>query len=151
MDSARFDHVAHAAPSIRDLLPLYADQLGGRPMYGGDNERVGYRGLMLGYADGSRIELLEPLAGSSFLDSFFARNPRGGLHHVTFRTDDIERTMSGCERAGFELVSAYLEDPEWLEVFVHPRSASGTVVQLLQAPPGVPAPQPGIALSEILG
>lgn len=154
MEGVRFDHVAHAARSIRDLMPLYADQLGGRPLSWGSNERFGYRGVMLGYSDGSRIELLDPTPNSDFLDSFFSHNPRGGLHHLTFRTDDIERAMVGCRKAGFELVGEYLDDPDWLEVFVHPRSAHGTVVQLLQAPPMPPGPQsPGAptSLVEFLG
>ena len=41
------------------------------------NVRVGYRGIVIGYPGGGKVELLEPLPGSTFLDSFFARNPLG--------------------------------------------------------------------------
>ena len=30
VEDAKFDHVAHVAPRIRELLPLYAEMLGGR-------------------------------------------------------------------------------------------------------------------------
>jgi len=151
IEGGRFDHVAHAAPTIRELLPLYAGQLGGRPLYGGENVRVGYRGTMLGFADGSQIELLEPLPGSTFLDSFFARNPAGGLHHVTFRVDDLRAAVASARAAGLEIVGEYLDDPDWLEAFVHPRAANGTVVQLLQASPHLPAKMPGVTFDDLLG
>jgi methylmalonyl-CoA/ethylmalonyl-CoA epimerase len=44
-----FDHAAHAAPSIRSLLPIYRDVLGGRFFAGGDNVRVGYRAVQLDF------------------------------------------------------------------------------------------------------
>jgi len=151
IEGGRFDHVAHAATTIRELLPLYAGQLGGRPLYGGENERVGYRGMMLGFGDGSQIELLEPLPGSTFLDRFFARNPAGGLHHVTFRVDDLRRAVERARAAGLEIVGEYLDDPDWLEAFVHPRAAHGTVVQLLETAPDRPAKMPGVTFDDLLG
>src|SRR5205085_8797529 len=86
---AVFDHVGVAAPRLRDLLPIYHDLLGGRFLQGGDNARVGYRALQLAYHDGTKIELLEPLDGSTFFDSFFRRTAGGGLHHVTFTVGDM--------------------------------------------------------------
>ncbi|TMR05679.1 hypothetical protein ETD86_52985 [Nonomuraea turkmeniaca] len=69
---ATFDHTAVAAPRIRDLLPIYRDLLGGRHLGGGgDNRAAGYRTLQLSYANGSKAELMEPLTGSTFFDSFF--------------------------------------------------------------------------------
>ena len=132
---ARFDHAAIAAPRIRDLLPLYADILGGRIINGGDNTRVGYRALQLAYADGSKIELMEPLAGSTFFDAFFAS--RGaGLHHVTFKVDNLDDALDRLRAAGIPLTGLYRDDPAWQEVFIHPRDASGVLVQIAQSVPG---------------
>ncbi|MHB1468606.1 MAG: VOC family protein [Solirubrobacteraceae bacterium] len=96
---ARFDHVAHAAPRISDLLPLYRDVLGGRFSSGAPNEQLGYRTLHLTYANGSKIELMEPLPGSAFLRSFFERNPLGGLHHITFRVPSLDEALAGGRAA----------------------------------------------------
>jgi methylmalonyl-CoA/ethylmalonyl-CoA epimerase len=145
---AVFDHAAVAAPRIRDLLPLYVGVLGGRIVNGGDNQRVGYRALQLEFPDGSRIELMEPLAGSSFFDKFFKRG--GGLHHVTFKVADIRAAIERMEAAGIPLTGAFLDDPNWREVFVHPREASGVLVQLAQAAPGYP-PRPGnLTIDDVL-
>jgi methylmalonyl-CoA/ethylmalonyl-CoA epimerase len=145
---ARFDHTAVAAPRLRDLLPLYADLLGGRVVNGGDNQRVGYRALQLGYSDESRIELMEPLGGSTFFDSFFARG--GGLHHVTFKVDDIHAAIDGAGRLGLTVVGVFLDDEEWKEAFLHPRAAHGVLVQFAQVAPGYPPPPGDLTIDQIL-
>jgi methylmalonyl-CoA/ethylmalonyl-CoA epimerase len=148
---AYFDHAAHAAARIRDLLPLYAGQLGGEFLYGGDNARVGYKGVVLGFAGGGKVELLEPLPGSAFFDSFFARNPIGGLHHLTFRVADVHDALERARAAGFTMVGANNDDPDWMEAFVHPRSGHGVLVQFVQAPADFPRRGPGETLQSVLG
>lgn len=145
---AIFDHVAHAAHSISSLLPLYHDVLGGRFYNGGDNVRVGYRAVQLIYPDDSRIELLEPLPGSDFLDRFFARNPNGGLHHVTFMVGDLDAAIAAAREREFELVGEHRGNPAHEEVFIHPRSAAGTVVQLVGGYRS--DPEPGRTLEGVL-
>jgi methylmalonyl-CoA/ethylmalonyl-CoA epimerase len=151
LEGAKFDHAAHAAPRVRDLLALYQDQLGGRFVYGGANDRVGYRALVLEFRGGGKVELMEPLPGSSFLDSFFARNPRGGLHHLTFRVLDIDQSIDRALAAGFELIGVYLEREQWREAFVHPRAAHGALVQFVQAPSDYPRLGQGGSIDEVLG
>ena len=146
---AVFDHAAVAARRIRDLLPIYHELLGGSFVEGGDNQRVGYRAVQLGFADGSRVELMEPLRGSTFFDSFFATRGAGGLHHITFKVDDIEVAVAAMRRHGFALTGLYLEDRFWREVFVHPHQAYGTLVQIAQADGPYPSP-PDLTLDGVL-
>ncbi|MGE3619360.1 MAG: VOC family protein [Acidimicrobiia bacterium] len=146
--TAVFDHCAVAAPRLRDLLPLYRDVLGGVFANGGDNQRIGYRAMQLAFGNGSRIELMEPLAGSTFFDSFFRRG--GGLHHVTFKVNDLRAAIALLEDRSVPLTGLYLGDPNWLEVFIHPRDAQGVLVQLAQAPPGFPAPPGDLTIEDIL-
>lgn len=148
--AATFDHVAHAAPRILDLLPLYRDLLGGVFHAGGANPRVGYRAVQLVFAGGGKIELLEPIDGSTFLDSFFRRNPAGGLHHVTFRVPDIRAAVPAAEALGFDVIGVYYGDPRWQEAFLHPRSAHGVLLQMVEAEPGFPGPRPGSTLESVL-
>jgi methylmalonyl-CoA/ethylmalonyl-CoA epimerase len=134
---ARFDHVAVAAPRIRDLLPLYQDLLGGVFAFGGDNARVGYRALQLRFPDDRRVELMEPLPGSTFFDRFFVRTKGGGVHHMTFLVPDIHAALAAVEAGGWTSTSVFLDNPAWREVFLHPRETGGTLVQLVQADKGV--------------
>jgi methylmalonyl-CoA/ethylmalonyl-CoA epimerase len=140
LPEAKFDHVAHAARQIADLLPLYRDLLGGRFTSGAANQELGYRTLHLAYGDGSKIELMEPLPGSHFLDSFFARNPLGGLHHITFRVPSLDAALAAARAAGLQTFGESRELAGWSEAFIHPRVAHGTIVQIAEAdddfPPG---------------
>jgi methylmalonyl-CoA/ethylmalonyl-CoA epimerase len=130
--AAVFDHAAIAARRLRDLLPLYQGILGGEFLAGDDNQRIGYRALQLRYPDGTRIELMEPLAGSTFFDKFFAGRGEG-LHHITFKVPDIHAALAVLERHGVPTTGVHLDNPDWLEVFVHPKVANGVLVQIAQA------------------
>lgn len=133
--AANYDHVAVATRRIRDVLPLYAGLLGGTFYWGGDNARTGFRALQLALANGARIELLEPLPGSTFLDRFLERTGGGGLHHVTCKVPDIRAAMAAAEQAGYTVTSPYLDNPDWQEIFLHPKETGGVLLQLVQAPP----------------
>lgn len=137
---AVFDHAAVAAPRLRDLLAVYRDLLGGVFLHGGDNTRVGFRIIQLGYSDNSKIELLEPLGDSTFFESFFRRTGGGGLHHITFKVRDLDLAVQRMTERGYRLYGLYRDDPAWQEVFLHPKESHGTLVQLAQV--GAPAPTP---------
>ncbi len=135
--AASFDHVAHALPSIRSALPIYRDVLGGELVHVADSP-TGFRAVQVAFGGGTKIELIEPVPGSTFLDRFLARNPTGGLHHVTFRVADVAAAAEAAERAGFTVFGLNLERPEWKEAFVHPRVAHGALVQFAEIAPGFP-------------
>jgi methylmalonyl-CoA/ethylmalonyl-CoA epimerase len=138
---AVFDHVAHAVPSIRDVLPLYVDLLGGEIEGGGFNPWGGHLAVQLIYPGGSRLELLEPTRpDSQSCSGFLARNRRGGLHHLTFKVADIRAALDSLGAAGFEPFGLMLDDPGWREAYLHPRQTSGVLVQIAQSSGGIPPP-----------
>src|SRR5262245_316790 len=115
---ARFDHLGIAVPSIGAVLPLYIDLLGGWPISGRVSPWAGHLAVQIEFPGGGRIELLEPTSATSpSIGGFLERNPRGGLHHMTFKVDDIFTAVEQVEAAGFTLVSTKLERPEWKETF----------------------------------
>jgi methylmalonyl-CoA/ethylmalonyl-CoA epimerase len=140
-----FDHTAVAAPRIRDLLPIYLDLLGGLHLGGGDNVANGYRTLQLKYRNGSKIELMEPLAGSSFFDTFFElTRGRGGVHHLNFHVSDIHAAVARLTGRGYRLHALNLDDPRWRDVFLHPKEAHGVLIQLAQPGPRAAGPRPSL-------
>lgn len=150
---AVFDHAAVAAPRLRDLLPIYRDLLGGFFLHGGDNTRVGFRIMQLGYHGGTKIELLEPLGDSTFLDSFLRRTGGGGLHHVTFKVSDLDLAVSRMTERGYRLHGLHRDDPEWQEVFLHPKDSYGTLIQLAEVRPSDEAqtdPRPAKTPEDVL-
>lgn len=129
---ARFDHVAVAGPSLQPMLEFYRDTLGGTFRYG-EILPIGCVVATFSVGDG-KLELMAPTPGSTFLDAFFAgTGGRGGLHHVTFAVDDIDAAVAVLDAHGIEHFGL-VHDPAglWSEVFVHPRSNGGVLVQLAQ-------------------
>jgi methylmalonyl-CoA/ethylmalonyl-CoA epimerase len=123
------DHVAVAVNSIKPALSLYRDALGGQYLMGGD-AGGSWRWLQVRYPGGGKVELLEP-TGEGFLSRFLERHGEG-LHHVTFKTDDIRAAIAQVEARGFELVDVNIDGPHWKEAFVRPSKAHGTLVQIAQ-------------------
>ena len=125
----RLDHVAVALRSIKSALPLYRDALGGEYLMGGDAGET-WRWVQLRFPGGGKVELLEPL-GEGFLTRFLERYGEG-LHHITFKTDDIRGAIEEVERRGYELVDVNIDNPHWKEAFLRPSGAHGTLIQLAQ-------------------
>lgn len=130
MPELRFDHVAIAVHSIKDALVLFRDTLGGEHLMGGE-VADSWRWFQLTYPGGGKVELLEPLADgfvSRFLES------RGeGLHHITFKTDDIEWAIERVSGRGYELVDVNTTNEHWKEAFLRPKGAHGTLIQIAQS------------------
>jgi len=143
------DHVAVAVPRWSDAWPRYVGQLGGRWYAGGAN--VGFAPCQLRFANDARLELLAPHEphANPFLQRYLDRHGPGP-HHVTFKVGDLTSVLEAMAGAGWEPVQVDRSDPEWQEAYVHPRQASGIVVQVAQAagtwesppPPELPAPAP---------
>jgi methylmalonyl-CoA/ethylmalonyl-CoA epimerase len=138
---AVFDHVAHAVPSIREVLPLYQDILGGRPAGGGFNPWGGHLAIQFEFPGGGVVELLEPVrVDSPSVAGFLQKSPRGGLHHLTFKVADLAAAVEMVTAAGFAPFGTMLDNPSWQETYLHPRQTAGVLIQLAQAGPGVPPP-----------
>jgi methylmalonyl-CoA epimerase len=129
---ARYDHTAVAGPSLAPMVTFYRDVLGGTFRYG-EVLPIGAVTAVFSLGDG-KIELMAPTPGSTFFDRFFAGNAgRGGQHHMTFAVDDIDAAVAVLDAHGVEHFGL-AHDPTgfWSEVFVHPRSNGGVLVQLAQ-------------------
>lgn len=82
----------------------------------------------------NKIELLEALTADSAIAQFL--NKKGeGIHHIAFEVDDIVTEMERLKNEGFVLLS---DEPKRgadnkLVCFVHPKSAGGVLVELVQS------------------
>jgi len=84
-------------------------------------------------AGDSRIELLEPSAPDSPLARFLEK--RGpGLHHVALRVPDLNAAVERLAAAGARLLNAPRPGAGGhTYVFVHPASAGGVLLELIQS------------------
>lgn len=120
--------------SIDDALSLYEDALGALPTRRTQVPAEGVRVAMLTLGD-SRIELLEAAEADSPITKFLAR--RGpGLHHIAVRVADLEASVERLRASGRRLASdeIRLGAEGYRYVFVHPSSAGGVLLELIEEP-----------------
>jgi methylmalonyl-CoA/ethylmalonyl-CoA epimerase len=129
MPEFRFDHVGVALHSIKPAVGLYRDGLAGEYLMGGDAPV--WRWIQFRYPGGGKIELLEPI-GDGFLSNFLDKRGEG-LHHVTFKTDDIRGAIDHLRGRGYELVDVNIDNPHWKEAFLRPSKSHGTLIQIAQS------------------
>ncbi len=136
------DHVAHAVPRWQDVWDLYATDLGAVWASGGPGS--GFAPGQVRFANGARVEILMPwnIQVNDFLSRFLARSGPGP-HHLTFKVANLDDAIEEARRFGIEPININVSDPEWLEAFLHPKSATGVVIQLAEAPHAWSSPPPG--------
>jgi methylmalonyl-CoA/ethylmalonyl-CoA epimerase len=129
---AEFDHVAVAAESRSVLEACYVGQLGGQARAGSTSP--GFDWVQLQYANGMSLEMLQPrrVEESDFLHRFLDRHG-AGPHHLTFEVPNFESALADARAAGYDPAFVNVTDPNWKEAFLHPKQASGIVVQLAES------------------
>ncbi|MGH9496577.1 MAG: methylmalonyl-CoA epimerase [Candidatus Sulfotelmatobacter sp.] len=81
----------------------------------------------------SRLELLEATSGDSAIAKFIAKRGEG-LHHVCLKVPDLAAAVARLKKNGVRLVSEEIKIGAGGHryVFVHPASAGGVLLELVQ-------------------
>lgn len=130
----RIDHVAVVVRDLDTALHFYRDMLGISPSRVLDFPQEGVRiaFLPLGGANGSEIELLEPINPEGSVARFLEQRG-GGLHHICLEVPDIDRALAELRAAGAQLLD---ETPrptaEGRGIFLHPKGTGGVLLELVQ-------------------
>jgi methylmalonyl-CoA epimerase len=141
--------VEHVSIAVRDAAAAKQTfaALGFEPQWVEDLPSQGLRSHVL-RAEGVVLELIEPVAAAptaGSLERFLARRGEG-LHHLCLRVDSLEAATRAIEAAGMRLVDQVpTVDEQGRRVFVHPDSAHGVLIGLVEPHPGKTASldQPG--------
>ena len=134
---SEIDHLGIAVKSLAQAKKFY-ESLGLSPMEDETVEAEKVRLSMVPVGE-SRIELLEPLSDESPIAKFLAKRGEG-LHHVALHVDDLSGTVERLKANGTRLISDEIKIGAGghLYVFVHPSSAGGVLLELVEdAPQGV--------------
>jgi len=128
----QIDHLGIAVRSLDAALEFYEKQVGFQVSLRETvaSEKVNVAMLPAG---GPRIELLEASEPDSVIAKFIEKRGEG-LHHVAVKVPDLASSVERLKQAGARL----LNDPRpgaggHLYVFVHPSSAGGVLLELIQA------------------
>jgi len=81
----------------------------------------------------SRLELLEPTSDTSVIAKFLAKHGEG-LHHICLRVPDLAAAVSKLKGNGVRLISDEIKIGAGGHryVFVHPSSAAGVLLELVE-------------------
>jgi methylmalonyl-CoA/ethylmalonyl-CoA epimerase len=128
------DHIAIAVPDLDRAIRRFADDLG-LTFEGAEDVASAQTRTAFFPVPGTRIELVHPLDGQGPIARYLEQRG-GGLHHLCFRTDDIEADMQRLRERGYKLLS---DTPQpgahgTRVVFVHPKSADGVLIELAEHP-----------------
>lgn len=126
------DHVAIAVRDLDAAIAWYQSALGARVAHRERIEHDGVEEALLKVAE-SFIQLLSPTTDSSPVARFLERNGEG-IHHVGYRVADCAAALEKMRAAGAQLIDAMPRAGSrgTTVAFVHPRSAFGTLIELVQ-------------------
>ena len=126
------DHIGVAVKSLAAAKAIY-EKLGLNLSPEETVEAEQVRVVMVPLGE-SRLELLEPTSENSVIAKFIAKRGEG-LHHVSLRVPDLEAAVERMKKDGVRLVSDQIKIGAGGHryVFVHPSSAGGVLLELVES------------------
>ena len=128
---ARITAINHIAFAVRDLpaaLDNAINVLGGEMMMEFESLEDRYQGacVRFGVSIMSFISSNDP---DSFISKYVERHGNG-IQHIGLEIDDIEEYVTELEAKGVKLDKSEMEDDDYQEALVGPRTGNGVVLQL---------------------
>jgi methylmalonyl-CoA epimerase len=130
----KIDHIGIATRGIDNAAVFWREALGLEAEASQDVGEQRVRVAMLPIGE-SCLELLEATSDDSPIAKFLdQRGP--GIHHIAIRVDDIRGSLERLREIGTRLID---ETPRvgaggCLVAFIHPSSANGVLVELVERP-----------------
>lgn len=128
----KINHLGIATKGIDEALKFWSDALGLENVHTEVVEDQKVRVAMLPLGE-SRIELLEPTSDDSPISKFLEKRG-GGIHHIAVEVTDLEASLAQLKEKGMRLIdeSPRIGAEGCLVAFVHPSSANGVLLELVQ-------------------
>lgn len=128
----KINHLGIATKGIDEALKFWEDALGLENVHTEIVEDQKVRVAMLPIGE-SRIELLEPTSDNSPISKFIEKRG-GGIHHIAVEVENIEESLAQLKAKGMRLIdeSPRIGAEGCLVAFVHPSSANGVLLELVQ-------------------
>ena len=130
----KIDHLGIAVKSLDEAVPYYEKALGLKCEH---REEVPSQKVRTAFfhCGEVHIELLEPTDPESPIAKYLEKKP-GGIHHLCFRSDDIDADVARLKAKGYQFLS---EEPapgahDCRVIFIHPKSCDGVLIELSQPP-----------------
>ncbi len=124
------DHIAIAVPDFEKAVKRFMEDFGlsfdGTEDVPSAKTKTAFFSL-----PETHIELVHPLDGGGPIAKYLETRP-GGIHHLCFRTDNIDEDVRRLRGLGYQFLS---EEPSpgahgARVIFIHPKSCDGVLIEL---------------------
>ena len=128
------DHIAVAVPDLERAIKRFLEDF--ELKFDGIEEVEAARSTTAFFPlPPTSIELVHPLRGEGPIATYLEKRG-GGLHHLCFRSNDIDADVARLRAKGYVFLS---EAPtqgahDCRVIFIHPKSCDGVLIELSQPP-----------------
>ncbi len=124
------DHIAIAVPDLDAAIERFAEDFGLNLKAREDVESAKTSAAFFPISNTS-IELVHPLNGEGPVQKYLDKKG-GGIHHLCFRSDDIEADIKRLKTKGYEFLSEKpsLGAHNCKVIFIHPKSCDGVLIEI---------------------
>ena len=126
------DHVAIAVPDLERSIKRFIEDFDLE--FKGTEEVAAAKTLTAFFpVPATSIELVHPINGEGPIAGFLEKKG-AGLHHLCFRSDDIDADIERLKAKGYQFLSdaPSLGAHNSKVIFIHPRSCDGVLIELNQ-------------------
>ncbi|MBD3645944.1 MAG: VOC family protein [Pseudomonadales bacterium] len=119
--------VDHVVVRVKDLdagIEVWRDKLGMELERTAESDALGIKQAFFPFANGGFLEVVAPTSDESAVGKAVASRGEG-IHTVALEVDDLDATVKDLQSKDVQLIG--VGGPQ---VFIHPKSANGILVQL---------------------
>jgi methylmalonyl-CoA/ethylmalonyl-CoA epimerase len=120
------DHIVVRVKNIEEGINTYRDKLGMELERTSESQAMGIKQAFFPFPNGGFLEVVAPFGPESAVAKAIERSGEG-IHTISLAVDDLAATIKTMQEAGVQLIG--VGSPQ---VFVHPKSAHGVLVQLTE-------------------
>ena len=127
----KLNHVSIVVPDLEQAVSKLKSVYG---LNAGQKQVNEAQGVSLVYVDlaNLKLELMQPLHSDGPLARFLEKNPKGGLHHISFAVESLTELLQTIASAGVQPVSqlgAMNVHGEAI-AFLHPKDFLGVLIEV---------------------
>jgi methylmalonyl-CoA/ethylmalonyl-CoA epimerase len=126
------DHIAIAVPDLEKSIARFMEDFG-LTFKGREDVAAAKTSTAFFPLSDTQIELVNPLNGEGPIQKYLDKKG-GGLHHLCFRSDDIEDDIKRLTAKGYQFLSdaPTIGAHNSKVIFIHPKSCDGVLIELNQ-------------------
>ena len=127
-----FDHIGMVVQNTEETLELMTRLFGFEAGESLDMTDAGFKSTLISKS-AVTLELIEPVGPLGTIQKFVEKRG-GGLHHISIRVSDLDAEIKRLRAEGAQFTS---EEPHQVtatsrNIFIHPRSANGLLIELVE-------------------